>query len=121
MGIAENINDLNIENENIYIPKEIKILNNNKNFDNKNKNLIKKILPGIKHSLFVSENDLFFTGDISKGAMGIKNEFVSPNWKIKNNIIKLTKITEFLPIKFSLIKSFYCSWHNSFILTSKKY
>lgn len=109
LGIANDLTELN--DINLFIPREIK------GFDRENK--IKKILPGFKHSLFVCEKDLFFTGDISKGAIGIKKEFISEDWKIKNNVIKLTKITEYLPIDFSLIKTFYCSWHNSFFLTSK--
>lgn len=109
MGLADNKASLE-EQENYYLPKEIKILQDKK---------IKKIKVGFKHCLFYNESEVFFSGDTSKGALGIKLEKLPSESKIKNNILKLTRITQLLPICIDEVKSFYCGWHNSFILTSK--
>ena len=47
--------------------------------------------------------------------MGIRNELIS-----NEKIVKLTNITNFLPVNYNDIKSFHCGWSNSFFVTSIK-
>lgn len=99
-------------NEFIFYPFKI-------NYFEENEIKIKKIKLGFKHTLFISDNkDVYFTGDNSKGASGIKNDLLANESKIKNSILKITKINSFLPIEAKSIKNLYCGWHNTFFLTS---
>jgi len=69
--------------------------------------------------LFLNEIDIYFSGDNSKGTAGIKNELLSNDIKLKNSVLKIFKINNYLPIDYKQIKEFYCGWHNTYFITRK--
>jgi alpha-tubulin suppressor-like RCC1 family protein len=112
MGTAYDMESLTY-NDFIFYPIKI-------DFFTENSIKIEKIKLGFKHTIFISENkDIYFAGDNSKGASGIKNALIENEKKIKNSILKIIKINSFLPLDVKNIKNFYCGWHNTFFFTGK--
>jgi alpha-tubulin suppressor-like RCC1 family protein len=70
---------------------------------------------GMKHSIFVSnDNDFFGCGDNSKGALATE---INDENKIKSSICILMKMN--WNFDKNVIKKIECGWNNTFILTCK--
>jgi alpha-tubulin suppressor-like RCC1 family protein len=84
--------------ESIFLLRENNLLNN-----------VRKVKPGLKHTIFITDNNVYGSGDNSKGALGIALGKLD---LIKNKFSSLIKLDWGLPIK--QIKT---SWNNTYVLT----